>query len=388
MAELIGQTLGQYEIVGLLGEGGMASVYRARQVSIEREVALKILHATLTDSSSFADRFAHEAKLVGSLSHPHILKVFDYGRDQHVAYLVTELLTGGSLSDLIHLSPLPLEQIERLLDQIASALDYAHHRGVIHRDLKPQNVLLDSEGNAFLTDFGIAKMLNSETGLTQAGAVVGTPAYMSPETWRTETLDARSDVYSLGVILYEMLVGMVPFAATTPFGMMHKHIYETPPSVRNTRPELPAAVDSVVFKALAKEPDDRFSTAGELTKAFRDSVNGVAVPVTRRHVAVWQGGRRPLFIGGAFAGIVIIAGLAFSAISGTSAASISATRTASAVQNATLDARHTATMQMLLSSPTSRANHTPTVTPSRTATAIVTPTETDTPEAQLIPPHK
>jgi serine/threonine protein kinase len=198
MADLIGQQLGQYEITALLGEGGMAVVYRARQTTVKRDVAIKVIKHGLVDKGDFVRRFEREAQTVASLSHPFILKVFDYGQQGDSVYLVMELLTGGSLAGLIRRGPLSLDMTSRMFDQVASALDYAHRRGIIHRDLKPQNVLLDDEGNAHLTDFGIAKILSETTALTQSGMAMGTPSYMPPEQWQGRALDARADVYALG----------------------------------------------------------------------------------------------------------------------------------------------------------------------------------------------
>ncbi|MCS6870116.1 MAG: serine/threonine protein kinase, partial [Anaerolineae bacterium] len=170
MANLIGQTLGQYQITALLGKGGMATVYRARQASINRDVAIKVIKPDLIESEEFKIRFNREAQVIAALSHPHILKVFDYGQHGDLVYLVMELLSGGSLADLLRRGTrLELTEVTRLLDQIASALDYAHRRAIVHRDLKPQNVLLDEERNAFLTDFGIAKLLSETSALTQSG---------------------------------------------------------------------------------------------------------------------------------------------------------------------------------------------------------------------------
>jgi serine/threonine protein kinase/formylglycine-generating enzyme required for sulfatase activity len=269
MANLIGKRLDKYEIVALLGEGGMSAVYRARQPSVRRDVAIKVIKHSLVEKAEFIKRFEREAQTVASLSHPFILKIFDYGEYEDLVYLVMELLSGGSLADRIRQGPLPLEETSRMLDQVASALDYAHQKGVIHRDLKPQNILLDDEGNAHLTDFGIAKLTGGVTALTQTGLAMGTPAYMPPEQWKGQPVDARADIYALGVMLFEMLTGRLPFMADTPFGFMHQHVNETPPSVRNLRAGLPSNVDRVLRRAMAKDPNRRFATASDVAKAFR-----------------------------------------------------------------------------------------------------------------------
>ena len=273
MDSLIGQTVGNYEIISLLGEGGMATVYRAQQTNMRREVAFKIIRSGMSGSADFVQRFEREVQTVATLNHPHILKVFDFGQVNGAAYLVMELQAGGSLTTLIEAGPLDTARAATLLDQIASALDYAHRKGVIHRDLKPQNILLDTEGNAILTDFGIAKVLNT-AGMTQTGMTVGTPTYMAPEQWQGLPLDARSDEYALGIVLYQMLSGKLPFNGDTPFAVMHKHIYDAPPSIIADRPDLSPAVDMVIKRAMAKNRDDRFATAGELAAAFRAALQG------------------------------------------------------------------------------------------------------------------
>jgi serine/threonine protein kinase/Tol biopolymer transport system component len=274
MANLIGQKLGQYEIISLLGKGGMATVYRARQSNINRDVAFKVIRPDLADAGDFIKRFEREAQTIASLSHLHILKVFEYGQHGDLVYLVMELLTGGSLSDMIRRGALPPDQAGKLLEHIASALDYAHRRGIIHRDLKPQNVLLDEEQNALLTDFGIAKLLGESSSLTQSGMAMGTPAYMAPEQWRGESVDARTDIYALGVILFEMLSGQLPFQGETPFSLMHKHVYETFPPIRSLQANLPESVERVLEKALAKNREERYPSAAELAAAYKGALAG------------------------------------------------------------------------------------------------------------------
>jgi serine/threonine protein kinase len=271
MSELIGQQLGQYEITALLGKGGMATVYRARQTSMGRDVALKIIDPNLAKNPDFLKRFERESRTIASLSHAHILKVFDFGQQHGSIYLVMELLRGGSLSHVLKRGRIPLNIVSWLLDQVASALDYAHARSIVHRDLKPHNLLFDDSRNIFLTDFGLAKLLgNLGTGdLTRSGLVVGTPAYMAPEQWKNENFDHRADIYSLGVILYEMLTNKLPFNADTPHRMMYLHLNQAPPPVFQSRPDLPPAVGQILDQAMSKDPELRFPSAGKLALAFK-----------------------------------------------------------------------------------------------------------------------
>jgi serine/threonine protein kinase len=289
MLNLIGQRVGQYEVLTRFGEGGMATVYRARQLNIKREVAIKVILPNLAQREEFSQRFEKEAQMIASLSNPYIVKVFDYGvlRGFHlrlidaqvdprkdIYYLVMELLTGGSLADRIKKGPMPVETVGHILEQMALALDYAHGRGLIHRDLKPPNVLFDDQGNAFLTDFGIAKILSDTTTLTSEGMTVGTPPYMAPEQWESENLGPWTDLYSLGVVLFEMLTGKLPFVAGTPFRVMHMHLYEAPPLPSSILPTLPHGLDSVIQQALAKKPETRFQTSMALVDAFKQAVAG------------------------------------------------------------------------------------------------------------------
>ncbi|MEW6577738.1 MAG: protein kinase [Chloroflexota bacterium] len=269
---LISQTLGNYEIVSKLGKGGMATVYRARQVTMQRDVAIKVMSADLAADPEFVARFEREAHVIARLEHPRILPVHDFGHEGELFYLVMRLIEGESLYYRLKRGPLPLKTAARLIGQIGEALDYAHAEGVIHRDLKPNNILIDQWDNLYLMDFGLAKMMASAQSLTQSGTVLGTPAYMAPEQWRGEPVDARTDVYALGIILYEMVAGRTPFESDTPFTLMYKHINDAPPPLRDALPDLPEQVEAVILKALAKNPDDRYQSAGDMARAFNEVV--------------------------------------------------------------------------------------------------------------------
>ncbi|HEC23742.1 MAG TPA: serine/threonine protein kinase [Chloroflexi bacterium] len=283
MDPYIGKKLGNYEIVELIGKGGMASVYRAFQPSMNRHVAIKIMSRQISDDEVFVRRFKNEAQLIAQLEHAHILPVYDFGEESGVLYIVMRYLPTGSLAERIPPEGMPLEDAERIFSQIASALDYAHSRGIIHRDLKPGNILIDQQGNAFLTDFGIAKSLEHTLNLTKTDSVVGTPAYMSPEQALGEPLDARSDIYALGVVLFEMLTGKTPFRGDNPMTVMLKHINEPPPRPARLKAGIHQAVENVVLKSLAKRPDDRYQRAGDMAAALKYAValaSGDALPPT------------------------------------------------------------------------------------------------------------
>ena len=260
--------IASYSLLEPIGHGGMATVYRAHQESLDRTVAIKVLADHLAASAEFMERFRREARTAANLHHPNVITVHDFGQDERgVPYLVLEFVEGATLADLMD-AGLDDARIPDLLDQIAAGLDYAHGRGVIHRDVKPGNVLITTDGRAILADFGLAWLLQG-AHLTLTGGVIGTPEYMSPEQVAGDPIDHRCDVYALGVVLFEMLIGERPFVAETPIGVLLKHLQDVPPSVRELRPELPPAVDEVLTQALTKNPAERFPSAGALARAFR-----------------------------------------------------------------------------------------------------------------------
>jgi len=273
MEELIGKQLGAFQIVEPLGEGGMASVYKAYQPQMDRYVALKVLPRYFSENPEFVSRFKLEARAIAKLEHPHVLPVHDFGESDGYTYLAMRLVDGGDLSDLLKKKrKLPLNETSRIISQVGGALDYAHGLGVVHRDIKPQNILIDKLGNCLLTDFGIAKLVEATTHLTHTGGILGTPSYVSPEQGTGRPIDNRTDIYSLGVVLFQMVVGKLPYKADTPMGVVFQHCYDPIPIPRANAPELPESVERVILKALAKDPGDRFSSAGEMVKSIREAV--------------------------------------------------------------------------------------------------------------------
>jgi ligand-binding sensor domain-containing protein len=281
MTELIGQTLGPYRIVEQIGMGGMATVYKAYQASMDRYVAVKVLPRQFAEDPSFLGRFEQEARTIAKLEHPHILPVHDYGQQEATTYLVMRFIGAGTLKELmVERGPLDLDEALRIMEQVGSALGYAHSQGVIHRDIKPSNVLVDPRDDCFLTDFGIARLVEGTTEFTATGRIVGTPAYMAPEQGMGEKADERSDIYALGIILYQMATGKVPYEAETPLAVLMKHATAPLPLPRQIRPELPESVERVILKALSKSSVDRFQRAEDMVAALRQAVTSPEAPVT------------------------------------------------------------------------------------------------------------
>jgi WD40 repeat protein/DNA-binding SARP family transcriptional activator len=274
--ELKGKALRGYRLLEPIGEGAFGVVYRATQPQIGREVAIKAIHPELANHPDFVRRFEREAQIVARLEHPHIVPLYDYWREPDGAFLVMRFLRGGSVEDLIAEGPLSVERAATLLDQIAAALAAAHRQGVVHRDVKPGNVLLDEEGNAYLTDFGVA--LDAGSPERTSGTMMrGTPAYLSPEQVRLESATPQSDVYALGVVLYEMLTGEHPFPEGSLSALLDRHLREPVPSLRDARPELPREVDQVIARATAKDAEDRFGDVLEVAAAYRVVVSAAGV---------------------------------------------------------------------------------------------------------------
>jgi serine/threonine-protein kinase len=261
-------TIGRYEILRELQQGGMATVYLARDPFFARQVAVKILSGSFSHDPQFNARFEREAKVIAALEHPYIVPVYDYGREGERPYLVMRYMQGGNLSERLTGRPLPPAESVPLFQRLAEALDEAHRQSIIHRDIKPANVLFDSRNQAYLSDFGVAKLLQATSSFTGA-TVLGTPAYMSPEQATSRrSVDGRSDVYSLGVMVYEALSGRRPFIAPEPVQLMLKHVNEPVPPIDTARLGLPPECNTVLSKALAKDPAQRYATAGELASAL------------------------------------------------------------------------------------------------------------------------
>ena len=265
---------GRYELIQKIARGGMAEVYMAKDQLLDRPVALKVLFPELSVNVSFVERFRREAQAAANLSHPNIVSVFDWGEADNTYFIVMELVEGVTLSSLIKESGrLDPQKAASIAADVAASLAFAHKHGVIYRDVKPSNVLLTEDGQVKVTDFGIARAATADGDLTQTGAVMGTATYIPPEQAQGLVVDGRSDVYSLGVVLYEMLVGKVPFSGDSPLAIAYKHVREEPPHPRTLAPEVPEALEAVVLKAMAKDPGLRYQSATEMRDDLRRFLN-------------------------------------------------------------------------------------------------------------------
>ena len=288
---LVGKTLGKYQVIEHSGSGGMAEVYKAYHPGLDCYVAIKVLHPFLATEEDFLTRFQREARVVATFRHPNIVQVYDFDSDleSNCYYMVIEFIDGSSLKTRLEKMAekeqlIPLDEAIRIVLAVTNALDYAHQHGMVHRDIKPANIMFTQDGQIILTDFGIARMVNTVT-LTASGAMVGTPAYMAPEQG-SRTGDERSDIYSLGVVLYQLVTGALPFEADTPLGIILKHINAplTPPTAVD--PDLPLSVEAVIMRALAKDPDNRYQTAKELAADLKKCLVGEPVEPISPEVAM------------------------------------------------------------------------------------------------------
>ncbi|HUG33179.1 MAG TPA: serine/threonine-protein kinase [Anaerolineales bacterium] len=276
----IDENVGPYRIIEQLGQGGMATVYKAYHPSLDRYVALKALHPAFGEDVTFAARFQREARVVARLEHPFIVPVYDYADHEKRPYLVMKFIEGDTLKARLNAGPLTTKDIDKVVDSVGSALAYAHKQGILHRDIKPSNVLVATDGEMYLADFGLARIAQSGESTLSSDMIMGTPQYISPEqAMGKKELDAGTDIYSFGVMLYEMVVGQVPFSADTPFSIIHDHIYTSLPLPRSINPDVPEPVERVLLKALAKERADRYADVAEMAAAFKGAWREAGVPM-------------------------------------------------------------------------------------------------------------
>jgi serine/threonine-protein kinase len=285
MLNLIGKQLGRFEVLAEIGRGGMGIVYQARQHELDRIVALKVLPPEMSYDTSYIARFRQEAKNAARLEHPHIVPVYDVGEaggeDSSLPtlhYIAMKYIAGSTLKDILHQAgQLELDQSSAIIQQVGTALAYAHRQGILHRDIKPSNIMLTPDGWVYLTDFGTARDIRSTADLTKAGTVIGTPEYMAPEQAQgVATIGTPADVYALGVVLYEMLTGEIPFEADTPMGMLAARLIESPRSLRQTRPDVSPLVEEVIMRALVRDPIERYQTVDELLIALDTAIGSTA----------------------------------------------------------------------------------------------------------------
>ena len=278
---MTGKTFGKYEIIELIGKGGMAEVYKAKDKELGRYVALKILPPHFASDEEFVNRFVREAKSSAKLNHSNIVTIYDAGKHEDTYYIAMEYLEGETLKEIIsRQGALPIDKSINIATQVADGLNYAHSQKIIHRDIKPGNIVTCEDGRAVITDFGIAKALEG-TRLTQTGTMIGTPEYMSPEQATGEIVDARSDIYSLGIVLYEMVTGDVPFKAETPTGVIYKHVHEPPSPPHSINVQIPQYLEATILKAMEKYKGSRFQSAGEFKQALLGQIQPTVTPPTQ-----------------------------------------------------------------------------------------------------------
>jgi len=281
-----GEYVGSYKITEQLGHGGMATVWKAYHAPLERYVAIKVLHPVFVDDAAFLERFHKEAKIVARLVHPHIVPVYDFSEEEGMPYLVMRYVEGETLKTVLRRGSLPLRRILKILRPVGEALAYAHGQGVLHRDIKPSNIMETPEGEVFLTDFGLARMMEDVDLAFSRDMMVGTPQYISPEQVRGEELDRGTDIYSLGIVLFETLTERVPFEGDTAQAIIRAQIFSPPPRPSHFVPTIPESVERVVLKALAKDRGDRYRSVEEMMAALESAAqeSGLSLP-ERAYVA-------------------------------------------------------------------------------------------------------
>ncbi|MBF8282590.1 MAG: hypothetical protein HW378_1505 [Anaerolineales bacterium] len=272
MSLTVGENVGPYRIVEQLGQGGMATVFKAYHAALDRYVAIKVMHPAFKEDPTFLARFQREARVVARLEHPNIVPVYDYAEHNGAPYLVMKFVEGETLKAKLARGPISLTEAVKIVEAVGTGLDYAHKQGILHRDIKPSNVMLAADGNVYLADFGLARIAQAGESTLSSDSLLGTPHYMSPEQAKgVKELDAGTDIYSLGVVIYELVVGRLPFSADTPFAIIHDHIYTPLPMPHDVNPSVPEAIERVLLKALAKERADRYPDVAAMVAAFRDA---------------------------------------------------------------------------------------------------------------------
>lgn len=287
MAFETGSQVGQYVIEEKLGQGGMATVYKARHQRLDRLVAIKVLHPAFKDDESFLRRFTREAQVVARLEHPNIVPVYDFAEFEGHPYLVMRYVDGETLKDAESRGQLSLTEINRIAQGVAAALDYAHGQGVLHRDVKPSNILLTKGGGVYMADFGLARMTQAGESTMSQDMIMGTPQYISPEQAKgVKELDGRTDIYSFGIVVYEMLTGQVPFQSDTGYSIIHAQIFDPPPNPSSLNDKISPQMEAVLLQVLSKEPEDRYATAGEFYTAFKQAVDEMPSDIAPAGAAV------------------------------------------------------------------------------------------------------